>query len=616
MLFRIYPLIVATLLIAGCASETRTLDDVRAEKLAGPDSIDSADDVNADSNGVVNVEDIPRVDEPTPAIPAGATDEGVHIDPKRIVWHIADPEPAVRFADDNIKKYEDMGRANRNADDERELQFYKLMRQHLLEMKRPDQRRIGLEEAIHRALANNYAIRVNSYYPAIDTTKVVEAEAAFDATFYTTFSNVSQNQPVASQLQGSDNKSLSLEGGIRQLMPTGMQVQTSLGLTRQYTSFQYQTINPVYDSKFTVEFSQPLLKGFGLDYNRAQIEVYKNDRRSSNEEFIRNVQDTLNDVEEAYWRLVYARRAVTIQARLLANFEQILDRLDKRKEFDVLLIQISETRARKESARASLIELINQVRNSEDALIALMNDPDIDLADDIELLPTDEPVYTPVVVDRLSEVQAALDNRQEIQEAKIAVDSAKIMVGVAKNQALPQLDLAFSYSVLGQGPNADYAFDEVTRNNYHEYYVGVNFELPVGNRKGRAAEVRSRLQHSQAIAYLKNIFEQVILDVNVKVRDLLTQFNKINPNFESCEASEEQVKSIRARAEAQDFVQLSNELSAIQSLASNRNSLLRSMIEYNIATTNLERAKGTLLDYYGIKVPSIDDRKVEDLTWR
>jgi outer membrane protein TolC len=60
-----------------------------------------------------------------------------------------------------------------------------------------------------------------------------------------------------------------------------------------------------------------------------------------------------------------------------------------------------------------------------------------------------------------------------------------------------------------------------------------------------------------------------------------------------------------ARAERKDFVVLQNELSARQSLASARRAMLTALIDYNIAIIDLERAKGTLLDYNNIAVPEI-----------
>ena len=85
------------------------------------------------------------------------------------------------------------------------------------------------------------------------------------------------------------------------------------------TSLSFQQLNPEYFSNITLEMRQPLLRGFGIDYNQAFIVIAKNDRRISHLAFKRQIRDTLLQVEELYWRLVQARRDVVITARPVCN---------------------------------------------------------------------------------------------------------------------------------------------------------------------------------------------------------------------------------------------------------------------------------------------------------
>ncbi|MCP4591653.1 MAG: TolC family protein [bacterium] len=530
-------------------------------------------------------------------------DDDVVLTDERLRWHLPDPDRALEVHA-SLKAAAGASGA--------ESAFHS----HVIELIDPVHRearmRLCLSETLHRALANNFAIRVESYNPAIDTTRVVEAEAAFDATFFLDISNAKQNVPTTSVLQGTNAQAFDIKGGIRQLLPTGMQMSTSFSTNRtwQQVDERFQSINPAYFSQFVVEFRQPLLRGFGLGFNRSQINISKNNRRISDEAFRRKVRDTLLDVETAYWRLAQSRRLVPISARLIAGYQRIYEDLWQRREFDVLPIQINETKARLEAARSDHVRVLNEVRNAEDILIALMNDPLVDLADDMELIPTDvddarNPLTLPreqVILDRVAEVQAALDHREEIREARWRIGNARLLVGVAKNDALPRFDLVFQYAVDGLGKSADRSFDEVTKNDFHEYFVGVELELPVGNRARRAAERRARLQHAQSIAALEQLFEQVILDVNMAVRQVNTLFDVIRPNLVSLEASEDRLESIIIRAERKDFTQLSMELDAHRGLAAARQALLESLASYNVAIIEVEKAKGTLLEYNSVSL--------------
>ena len=46
--------------------------------------------------------------------------------------------------------------------------------------------KMTLQEAVQRAVANSLDVKVQGYSPAIEATRVVEAEARFDPTFFTT----------------------------------------------------------------------------------------------------------------------------------------------------------------------------------------------------------------------------------------------------------------------------------------------------------------------------------------------------------------------------------------------------------------------------------------------
>ncbi|MCP4250347.1 MAG: TolC family protein [bacterium] len=530
------------------------------------------------------------VREATPAVPVGEMSGGLPAEPARLDWHVPDPTRAREIIDERMQ--EGMPKADRI--------YYASLRERIGLIARPQQRVLTLSDALRLAMLHSYSVRVASYNPAVETTRIVEAEAAFDATFFSNLIKNKQNIPVPTTLLGSDNDTLTLNWGITKLLPSGMQATTRIDLQRQSTNNTFQSLNPAWTSAWVVELRQPLLRGFGIDFNRSMIRLSRLDHRISEHAFRRQVITTLVNVERAYWDLIRARREVVISGRTLASFEMIYDYLWQRREFDAYKIQISETKARLEQTKAQFLQVLANVRNAEDRLINLMNLPYLDLADAIEIIPVDFPSQTPLVLDRLSEVQSALDHRPELHEAKLNVKRAKIGVGQAENQALPKFDLTFRYTVDGLGPGAHDAFSEVTKNDFHEYYISLEWELPIGNRLRRAQTRRARLLQSQSIAGLKQAFEDVILDVNLQVRNVQTSFDQIYPEFQSAEANEDQVDAIRARAESKSFVQLSQELNAIQALAASRRSLLKSLVDYTVAIIELERSKGTLPEFNNV----------------
>ncbi len=534
---------------------------------------------------------------PTLAVDTEATSP---VPPDRLGWHIPDPD---LHRQGGLERLEQAKKAN----DTTTVNYLTRVFDRVDAIRRPQQLRLTLEDALCRGLQSSYAIEVQSYNPAVETTRVVEAESAFDAVFFFDITKTKVDQPTASQLMANDFDGFDSTFGIRKLLPTGMQVTGYYGLSREKTSLSFQELNPAYTSEFVLDVRQPLLRNFGIDVNRSIIYIQKNNRQISDLAFRRQIQDTLNQVETSYWRLAQARRTIVITARLLADFEGIYEYLKARQAFDVTPVQLSATKADLELSRVEFVQRRAEVFDAEDRLIATMNDPEINLADNIEIIPVDLPRLTAIVVDRLAEVQTALDQRPEIKEGELRVANAKIAVGQAKNAELPKLDLAFTYNIQGLAGNADKSFDEVSRHKFVTYVVGVQFETPIGNRGPRAAHHRTRLEHAQAEAALKFEIERTILEVNEAARALSTAYEQIPSSLESAEARGRQVESIVARAERKDMNTLSNELGARRSLAEARQIMLAAMVNYNLAIINLEQAKGTLLRYNNVVIPTEDE---------
>ena len=115
-----------------------------------------------------------------PAEPGG----NLNIDPEQLGWHVPDLElNRQRVADE-------MERARREGDENAVTLLTRVL-QRVDTLSRPERIHLTLEEAVLQALANAYDIRTQSFNPAVETTRIVEAEAAFDAIF---FSSVAKNK--------------------------------------------------------------------------------------------------------------------------------------------------------------------------------------------------------------------------------------------------------------------------------------------------------------------------------------------------------------------------------------------------------------------------------------
>lgn len=481
--------------------------------------------------------------------------------------------------------------------------------------------RLTLEQIVHRAVVNNYDIKVAGYSPAIEQTRVVEAEAQFDPVFFLNASaQITDNQTGGSIVPTFTSPSVSIpvyydqstvygaQAGIRQNLITGGRAQIAYQTTRNDIDPQRTIKDPYWESDLILQLTQPLLRNFGTDVNRAQIVVQRNTQRISLLDFRQQLEKSITDIEQTYWQLVEAENNVRIFEELLDRTVQTADILAKRARQDVTRVQISQANASVESRRATLVRARARIGDLSDKLKQLMNDPDYAISGPIVILPASQPLEAPVAFDLDDQIRTAMLNRPELGQQQLRVDSATTIVGVARNNLLPQLNLIGSIGVQGANGNYSGALRNEADFDYLSYSVGVQLEVPLGNRAARAAYQRSLLQRQQAIDSYAGVVSQVVLDVKTALREVRTSWEEMRATRQARFAAADSLLAIQQREDANEpltptFVQLKLDTQA--SLASAEQAESQAIVNYNVAIAALERAKGTLLNYNNVAMQEL-----------
>jgi outer membrane protein TolC len=154
--------------------------------------------------------------------------------------------------------------------------------------------------------------------------------------------------------------------------------------------------------------------------------------------------------------------------------------------------------------------------------------------------------------------------------------------------------------VQGIGVSADSSFDNMTTNRFRSYALSASFSVPFGNRGPRARLHQAKLRETQAVVGLHQVIDGIVQEVNNAVRALQVRYTQISPQFDAVRAAERNLRALAARTQAISPSYLETELSAVEQLANTRNRLLLLVTDYNIGVADLERAKGTLLEYNNI----------------
>ncbi len=492
---------------------------------------------------------------------------------------------------------------------------------------------LSLQEVIQRTVANSPEVRVAAFDPAIEESRVTEADARFDPVAFAE-TQLQYNRTRLNQSGGNDpdftdpgnvildffeDETIDVRNslGLRQQLRSGGQAE--LRLDSNYLNFDgdridtFDQIPESYEQQLVFRLTQPLLRDFGRGVNEARLVINRNNQRVSVLEFRRELERVLR--EETYWRLRQAVAVVRIQEELLdrtiAGAEQVLGRFGD----DAGRLQLAQFNARVESRRLTLIGARAQVRDLSDRLKRLMGDPSLPVAGPTRVLPATEPIEQRLNFDLADIVESALANRAELGEQRLRISSAGTALGVAESNRLPRLDLVLSAGIQGIGQDFGDSWDEFVSDPGFTGGVGLQFEIPLGNRGANAIFVRAHMQRQQAVAQYEALIQQVAEEVSTSLRAVETAYLQIAGARQASLAAADALQALDDRelgGEALSPAFINTKLSQQEQLADAQRSEVQAISEYNIAVANLELAKGTLLRYNNVLL----DEAAEPITQR
>lgn len=479
---------------------------------------------------------------------------------------------------------------------------------------------LKLEDVIHRTVTHNLDVRAAGYGPAIDAARVLEAQANFDPVFFASLQADVSNRttggstvtipaldPIDSQTVFTDHsKSQVMTGafGIRQNLETGGQISIQQQFKQTNTDPDSTILSRYKESDLILQLTQPLLRDFGGVVNRARIDLARNQQRQTLLDFRKAVEEAVFNAEQAYWQLWQVQQQVKILEAAVAQADADVNILGERRANDATVNELAQSQADAASRRAQLTKTRQQLRDLSDQIKVLMNDPDYPVADITVLLAAEQPLKQTVRFDLDELVNTALEHRLELGQQQLKVDAQGITLDAAKNNLLPKLDFKGQVDPMGLSGNGyDAAFSNMTDFDRISYSLGLQFEVPLGNREAEAIYRRTLLSRTQAITTLHSLYEQVAADVKIKHRDVEASWQQLAYYRESTlaqqKALEVQESQLRAGKEFDSFF-IRNKLDTELRVAEARIQEVGALASYNIAIASLERSKGTLLKYNNI----------------
>ncbi len=478
-----------------------------------------------------------------------------------------------------------------------------------------------LHTLLYLAVHNSNQIKIAKTDPLIRETAIQEADSAFDWVRYLNSAWNDTSEPVSNALTVGGNQNrfndnvFQATGGARRTTRSGGQLDISQRFGWQDNNSQFFIPNDQATGQLTVSYTHPLLRGRGAAYNNAIVFLAQIDSQAANDEFLATLQDELLEITRAYWNLHLERAVLAHQMRLYLRTKEVFQTLTARQAVDTQGTQLVLTASALESRRADLIRAQTAVTNSETRLRGMINARELGNSDQMELIPV-EPLPTfHYHTDLQNEIQVALQNRPEVRAAVQQVKAGSVRLGVAEHELLPVLNLVTQGYASGLQGDSDFgrAFTDQFSVGRPSYSVGVQYELPVGNRLAKARVCRRQHELSRLRSEYDRALQAVQTEVDIAVRELNTAFREIKAKSRALAAAEAEVTTIEQRwqrmidGSGTSSLNLESLLRAQERVTAAEREYVTSRLTYSLAMINLKRANGTLLQSESISVSSTCD---------
>lgn len=469
---------------------------------------------------------------------------------------------------------------------------------------------VDLEGLIIKALENSSQIKVFSDLPFIRQTAIVEANAAFDWTAFIDTRWDDLSDPVGNILTtgGSPryrNNQWSYSGGVRRKNTVGGQLQLSQDFGFQHTNSTFFQPNNQGTSRLRLGYTQPLMRGRGQVYNTSLVVLAQIDANIAEDEFSRQLQSHLLEVTRAYWSLYLERVTLVQKQQLYLRAEKIFKDLKGRMGVDAVGSQVVRVEAAVTERKSDLVRAEMAVRNAQDRIHALVNDPELANTVNLEIIPAVAPVRNSEPFEIGEVLSTALQMRPEVNQSLRQMRAASVRLGMSRNEMMPQLDLIFETYVAGLRGNSNISGAWLDQFSTGEpgYSVGLQYEIPICNRAAKARFQRRQLELRQLTNQFRTTVETLLMETKVAAREVRTSEREFKTRYHAMQAAAKRLDNLEQRwaaipgRESTIGLYLDNVLQAQVQLADAEFGFAKAETTYNLALMNLKRATGTLLQH-------------------
>lgn len=476
-------------------------------------------------------------------------------------------------------------------------------------------RDLHLADAVELALKQNLDIAVERLNPDAVAFQIAGLRNSYRPSANSTLGQRSQVNPPTNQLNGGQrvtNETTTYNFGVSQLVPWGGgNFSLSFNNNRLDTSNVFANFNPTYTSTLSATYTQPLLRGFGIDNLRQQIAITQINREIADETLRATIATTVANVRNAYWDLAYARAAVDVARRSLELAEKLVEDNKARVEVGTLApLDVVQAEAEAANRRQALAQVEATLQTAQLTLKRLLVTGTSDPLWNEELRAVDLPQVDVAPLDVGAAVRTALEKRTDLITARKNLDSNQVTLNYWRSESRPDLNLQLNYGAQGVGGTqfirsgtglgstitgtipGGYgdALSLLRARDFPTWNVALTMSYPIGGNNADAQAARTRVQRSQQSTRLKSLELQIATEVTNAALTVQSNLRRVEASRAARALAERRLEAEQSKFE----VGLSTNFFVVQAqrdLSDAQNVELRALADLQKALVTFERAQ-------------------------
>jgi outer membrane protein len=480
-------------------------------------------------------------------------------------------------------------------------------------------RQMSIDDAVATALEQNLDLQVQRINPQLQDLSIAGFRAAYTPNFVSTLSTSDQTQPVRSFFETgggiaappiSSGQSL-FNFGVASLSNWfGGSYDVRWNNSRSTSTNPSQSFNPELNTSVIATYTQPLLRNFRIDGTRQNLLVSQKNREISDVQLEQSIALTVRNVRNSFYDLMGAIANLNVQRQSLDLARQSLKDNRARVEIGTMApLDIVQAEAEVATREEAVIIAEAAIDRQQDAVRALVYNPQSPDFWTARIEPTDTPAFVPMQVDVEGAVKNALSQRTDLQVARRNVEINDVNIRFFNDQSLPELTASVNYNARAVGglqverardPNTGFPTGQVISSVEQNYFntlgtafagdypgwnVQLNMSYPIGRSTAEANLARGRLQQTQLRRQLQSLELQVATQVREAARNVTTNAKRVDATRASRALAEKRLEAEEKRFQAgltsSFFV-----LQAQRDLNVARNSELLALVEYAKSVVN------------------------------